>query len=217
MHFPLSPKTPGSWQPQSRSRLCEGQAAKGSHKEPRQLPPTFHVSVNTTTASRPEQKVLLHASGSVTGDKVHSCVATAREDQSTVTPSPSRCPLGQEERGVTPSAPRISAATPEPHGNGIAGARAWEQGCPRPGVLALPDLQRGARLCTVVWLSCAHTHTHTFFLYIHSHSGLSQEMGHSFPCATAGLCRLSTLNEVVASTNPELPVLPTPSPQQPRV
>ena len=65
--------------------------------------------------------------------------------------------------------------------------------------------------------SAVRTHTHTFFLYIHSHSVLSQEMGHSFPCATAGLCRLSTLNEVVASTNPELPVLPTPSPQQPRV
>ena len=74
-------------------------------------------------------------------------------------------PLGQEERGVTPSAPRISAATPEPHGNGIAGAGAWEQGCPRPGVLALPDLQRGARLCTAVWLSCAHTHTHVLPLY----------------------------------------------------
>jgi hypothetical protein len=57
VHFLLSPKTPGSWQPQSGSRLSEGQAAKSGQEEPRQLPPISHFFSQNTTASHPEQKV----------------------------------------------------------------------------------------------------------------------------------------------------------------
>ena len=123
-------------------------------------------------------------------------------------------PPGQEEQAVPPSAP-ASQLPPRT-------ARKWHHGGRSPGArLPSPRCARSVQLTTQcpplhssVTQLCAraHTHTHTFFLYIRSHYGLSQEMGHSSPCATAGLCRLSTLNEVVASTNPKLPVLPPPVP-----
>ena len=70
-----------------------------------------------------------------------------REGQSTVTPSPSRCPPARRSRQSLPLPLHLSCH-PEPHGNGITGAGAREQGCPRPGALALSNLQRSARLCT---------------------------------------------------------------------
>ena len=162
--------------------------------------------------SRPQQKALLHVSGSVTGGEVHSCVTAAVKVRA---PSPRVHPSAPRPGGAgSPSlCPCISAATQNRTEMASRG--------PEPGSKAA--LAQVRSLCptyntvpaSAQWRDSAvrvHTHTHTFFLYIRSHYGLSQEMGHSSPCATAGLCRLSTLNEVVASTNPELPVLPPPVP-----
>ena len=61
--------------------------------------------------------------------------------------------------------------------------------------------------------SYTHTHTHTLsFSILFSITVLSQEIGYSFLCYTAGPC-LSILNVIVfVSTNPKLPVYPIPSP-----
>lgn len=170
-------------------------------------------SVKTLLHHTQNRRSLLHVSGSKTGDKAHSCMTIAREDRSSLSPRVrAGAHLGQEESGVTPSAPHISAATPEPHGNGTTGAGARQQGCPRPGAVVCLTYNV---VPVSVQRSDSAVHTLTFFPYIRPHHSLSQETGHSPLCATAGPCHLSVLNVVAASTNPELPALPPPSPPHP--
>lgn len=134
----FSPLSKDSWILAAAVQVQTQRGSGGKERPGRAQTAASHFPLLQSTLLHHTQnrRSLLHGSGSTTGDKAHSCVTTAHEDQGSLSPRVRPgAHLGQVESGVTPSAPHISAATPEPHGNGTTGAGAQQQGCPRPGTV----------------------------------------------------------------------------------
>lgn len=208
-------KTPGSWQPQSGSRLSEVRRAarrKRAQTAASHFPllQSKHYCITPRTEGPASRKWLKQVT------RAHSCVTTAREDRAACHPSPCWGPPRPRRVGSHSSAPHISAATPERTEMAPRGPEPGSR-LPSPRCCRLSDLQRSARLCTSGGDS-AITHSQSFLIFVPMQfipgDGTQSPVRHN---RTLSFIRSECSSCIYQPRTPALPPPSPPSAQQPQV